>query len=101
MPYQPKTGHFLPDDMDRIERLPIRQLIFNLASSHAVTALRAVAEVMLNEDEPRLRQLLNDATLTSVWRRYELEGDPIDQRDHEYAKALEYRLPVGGPPLEE
>lgn len=91
MAYQSKTDQFGSAELARIEGTSAPALARALINSSPVIALRAVAEVMLNDDSPKLHLLLMITPLTSFWRRYK-EDEGVDERDEEYAKKLEERL---------
>ena len=88
---QSKTKQWPPDQLRQIQDWPADKLIEALSQVGPVVALRAIAEVMLNEDEEKLRLLLADDNFTALWRQYKSDYG-LDDRDDEYAQKLEEKL---------
>lgn len=91
-PYEMKTGRFAPFELYGIQDEPPESLVQSLIyGADPIVALRAIAEVMLNGDEEKLKVLLASKELTDHWREFSNDLE-VDDRDHDYAKALEKRL---------
>jgi hypothetical protein len=82
-----KTNRFLSQGLIMLEGLPADELASALLVSPAIMILRALAEIMLNEDHEKLKALLDNEEL---WEKCQRFGyDPgADLRDFEYAKQL-------------
>ena len=91
MSWESKTNQFGTGEMSTIEKTPAAQLAGMALASTPVVALRVMAEVMLNGDEEKLNALLENNVLTTWWRDYKTDRF-VDEKDHEYAAALEKRL---------
>ncbi len=90
-PYLSKTLQWPPDQLKMIEEGSAQELVVALIGAGPVVALRAIAEVMLNEDEDKLKLLLADTAFTAYWRDYESDYE-LDERDDQYAQQLEEKL---------
>ncbi|MCB9812781.1 MAG: hypothetical protein H6772_00090 [Pseudomonadales bacterium] len=90
-PYKSMTNQWPPDQLNMIEKWSAKDLAEKLIEVGPVVALRAIAEVMLNEDEEKLRLLLADDAFTAHWRNFESDLG-LDESDFEYARKLEQKL---------
>ena len=87
-----KTGRFGHEKMQMITSLTAKEMIEPLVKSPSVVALRAMAEIMLNNNNKKLNALLRRQDVTDVWQRYEENRGLVEEADHEYAKELRKRL---------
>lgn len=96
MAWQSKTRQFNANETAMLERMTAEQLAGALLNSMNVVALRALAEVMLNNDETKLSALLANEALTAHWRGYHMSPF-VDMRDDQYARQLEEKLQLNTP----
>lgn len=91
-PYEMRTRQFAPFELYSIQDEQPESLVRTLIDGDdPIVALRTIAEVMLNGDEEKLAVLLASDELTAHWRKF--GNDPeVDDRDYDYARALEKRL---------
>lgn len=89
--YVAKTRQFGAQELNMLQSKGANALAPALKNSSPVVALRALAEIMLNEDREKLSLLLADADLTVRWRAYKSDQG-VDSSDHEYAPQLEEKL---------
>jgi len=82
-----KTGQFNLEEMERIERMSVEELLTAIGASYPVVALRALVELLLNGDTIRLEELLADEAVATKWRAYETDSS-VTEYDHEYAEML-------------
>lgn len=90
--YEGKTGGFLAVELVAIRRLAAEELIKILLVLSPGIALRAVAEVMFNDDEEKLKQLLAAGNLTAHWRRFRTDYEYDPELDDKFADLLEKKL---------
>ncbi len=85
-----KTGQFPVGELAALEGTTAEALVPMLTGSDPVVVLRALAEIMLNGDDAKLRVLLRNGAIRAKWHGY--RGDHgVDGRDHEYARQLTAR----------
>lgn len=86
--YQSKTLQFPQNQLLMLQDYEAERLAAFLVNVSQVIALRAVAEVMLNEDWEKLHIILRDKALLARWRDFENDIG-VDARDRKYAEDLE------------
>lgn len=91
MVYASKTNQFPQNEVLMLQEATAAILIASLLPLDPVIALRAIAEVMLNNDNEKLQLLLASQEFTNHWRNF-ASGMFVDSRDHEYARQLEEKL---------
>ena len=68
MSYNSMTGQFRQNELDLLQSMPAEQLIAALIDSDPIVALRAITEVLMNQDEAKLGELLSNGDLMDHWR---------------------------------
>ena len=86
--YQAQTKQFGAREMLMLQNNEADVLIPALMRAGQVIALRAVAEVLLNEDWEKLHAMLSNEAFIGYWRDFESDTG-VDDRDRDYAKQLE------------
>lgn len=86
--YKSKTKKFNSSLLKIIQDLPPEKLMRSFGNSPPLLILRAVAEVLLNNDNQKLELLLKDEELTNSWRKFSTDFS-VNTKDYEYAEKLE------------
>lgn len=81
------TLRFGMSELGFIEGALPAQLISIFMVTDPLVVLRALAEVMLNGDEEKLKELISDDGVWTRWQSY-AKDDEVDDNDHGYAKKL-------------
>lgn len=74
MPWDSKTKAFNEEDMYLLEAGSPEMLTMALMKSSPVVALRAMAELLLHNDQWRIFGLLQNQMLSAHWKQYEENG---------------------------
>lgn len=91
--WRSKTGCFGVEEMGSLETLQAEALAAMLLRSDPIVVLRALAEIMLNGDEGKLKTLLAIKRLTAHWETY-TQDYAVTASDHVYAQQLRAKLPT-------